>query len=156
MHLTWPSVTRVYDSDRSNDAVAYKPRYSSLNQYSLRNIKERWGASLPIRASLVLGRWLAIPPKIRSSLPQAWDDFLDRLECCLDVWDVCCRGYSYCSPGIFISKVESAQFGNPLACFSISIVILARGHGSGSVDRQCNNSEVSSGDITGSAPPCGR
>ena len=40
--------------------------------------------------------------------------------------------------------------------FSISIVILARGHGSGSVDRQCSNSEVSSGDITGSAPPCGR
>ena len=33
---------------------------------------------------------------------------------------------------------------------------LARGHGSGSVDRQCSNSEVSSGDITGSAPPCGR
>ena len=40
--------------------------------------------------------------------------------------------------------------------FSISIVILARGHGSGSVDKQCSNSEVSSGDITGRAPPCGR
>ena len=40
--------------------------------------------------------------------------------------------------------------------FSISIVILARGHGSGSVDRQCSNSEVSSGDITGSSPPCER
>ena len=31
MHLTWPSMTRVYDSDRSNDAVTFKPRYSSLN-----------------------------------------------------------------------------------------------------------------------------
>ena len=64
--------------------------------------------------------------------------------------------YSYCSPGIFISKVESAQFGTHWLGLSISIVILARGHGSGSVDRQCSNSEVSSGDITGSAPPCGR
>ena len=36
--------------------------------------------------------------------------------------------------------------------FSMSIVILARGHGSGSVDRQCNNSDVSSGAITGSSP----
>ena len=35
-------------------------------------------------------------------------------------------------------------------------MILASGHGSGSVDRQCNSSEVSSGDITGSSPPCGR
>ena len=33
----------------------------------------------------------AIPPRIRSSLPQALGDFLDRLECCLDVWDLCCR-----------------------------------------------------------------
>ena len=33
--------------------------------------------------------------------------------------------------------------------FSISIVI-------GSVDRQCSNSEVSSGKITGRASPCGR
>ena len=33
--------------------------------------------------------------------------------------------------------------------FSMSIVILARGHGSGSVDRQCNKSDVSSGAITG-------
>ena len=44
MHLTWPSITLVYDSERSNDAVTFKPRYSSLNQYSLSNIKERWGA----------------------------------------------------------------------------------------------------------------
>ena len=35
--------------------------------------------------------------------------------------------------------------------FSILIVILARGHGSDSVDKQCSNSKVSSGDITGSA-----
>ena len=28
-----------------------------------------------------------------------------------------------------VSKVESAQFGDPLACFSIPIVILASGHG---------------------------
>ena len=27
---------------------------------------------------------------------------------------------------------------------------------SGSVDKQCNSSEFSSGDIIGSAPPCGR
>ena len=26
MHLTWPSMTRVYDSDRSNDTVTFKPR----------------------------------------------------------------------------------------------------------------------------------
>ena len=32
MHLTWPSMTRVYDSDRSNDAVTFKPGYSSRNQ----------------------------------------------------------------------------------------------------------------------------
>ena len=41
MHLTWPSMTRVYDSDRSNDAVTFKPRCCSRNQYSLRNMKER-------------------------------------------------------------------------------------------------------------------
>ena len=40
--------------------------------------------------------------------------------------------------------------------FSMSIVILARGHGSGSVDRQCNNSDVSSGAIAGSSPSFGR
>ena len=40
--------------------------------------------------------------------------------------------------------------------FSMSIVIFARGHGSGSVDRQCNNSDVSSGAITGSSPSFGR
>ena len=38
----------------------------------------------------------------------------------------------------------------------MSIVIFARGHGSGSVDRQCNNSDVSSGAITGSSPSFGR
>ena len=40
--------------------------------------------------------------------------------------------------------------------FSISIVILARGHGSGNVERQCNSSDVSSGAITGSSPSFGR
>ena len=40
--------------------------------------------------------------------------------------------------------------------FSMSIVIFARGHGSGSVDRQCSNSDVSSGAITGSSPSLGR
>ena len=40
--------------------------------------------------------------------------------------------------------------------FSMSMVIFARGHGSGSVDRQCNNSDVSSGAITGSSPSFGR
>ena len=40
--------------------------------------------------------------------------------------------------------------------FSMSIVILARGHGKGSVDRQCNNSDVSSGAIAGSSPSFGR
>ena len=39
--------------------------------------------------------------------------------------------------------------------FSMSIVIFARGHGSGSVDRKCNNSDVSSGAITGSSLPLG-
>ena len=39
MHLTCPSIIRVYDSDRSNDAVTLRPRYHSLNQYSLRNRK---------------------------------------------------------------------------------------------------------------------
>ena len=38
----------------------------------------------------------------------------------------------------------------------MSMVIFARGHGSGSVDRQCNNSDVSSGAITGSSPSFGR
>ena len=41
MHLTWPSITLVYDSERLKDAVTFKPRYSSLNQYALSNIKER-------------------------------------------------------------------------------------------------------------------
>ena len=39
MHLTWPSMILVYDSDRSKDAVTLRPRYNSLNQYSLRNMK---------------------------------------------------------------------------------------------------------------------
>ena len=38
-HLTCPSIIRVYDSDRSNDAVTLRPRYNSLNQYSLENMK---------------------------------------------------------------------------------------------------------------------
>ena len=40
--------------------------------------------------------------------------------------------------------------------FSILIVILARGHGSGNVERQCNSSDVSSGAVTGSSPSFGR
>ena len=44
----------------------------------------------------------------------------------------------------------------PLARLSISMVILARGHGSGNVERQCNSSDVSSGAITGSSPSFGR
>ena len=40
--------------------------------------------------------------------------------------------------------------------FSMSMVILARGHGSGSVDKQCSNSEVMSAEMTGRASPCGR
>ena len=76
MHLTWPSMTRMYDSDRSNDAVTFRPRYSSLNQYSLRKIRKDEVPSLPIRALRVSGRLLlAIPPKIRSSLPQALGGF---------------------------------------------------------------------------------
>ena len=39
MHLTCPSIIRVYDSDRSNDAVTLRPRYNSLNQYSLENME---------------------------------------------------------------------------------------------------------------------
>ena len=35
------SITLVYDSERSKDAVTFRPRYSSLNQYSLSIIKER-------------------------------------------------------------------------------------------------------------------
>ena len=42
------------NSERSNDAVTFKP-YSSLNQYSLSNIKDEV-PSLPIRALLVLER----------------------------------------------------------------------------------------------------
>ena len=38
----------------------------------------------------------------------------------------------------------------------MSMVIFARGHGSGSVDRQCNSSDVSSGAITRSSPSFGR
>ena len=38
----------------------------------------------------------------------------------------------------------------------MSMVILARGHGSGSVDKQCSNSEVRSEEMTGRASPCGR
>ena len=64
--------------------------------------------------------------------------------------------YSYRSSGIFVSKVESAQFGDPLAWFLHIYSNLGQWHGSGSVDKQCNSSEVSSGDITGSSPPCGR
>ena len=43
MHRTCPSITRTYDSVRSKDAVTLRPRYNSLNQYSLSNMKERWG-----------------------------------------------------------------------------------------------------------------
>ena len=45
---------------------------------------------------------------------------------------------------------------DPLAWFLHIYSDLGQWHGSGSVDKQCNSSEVSSGDITGSSPPCGR
>ena len=38
MHLTCPSIIRVYDSDRSNDAATLRPRFNSLNQCSLENM----------------------------------------------------------------------------------------------------------------------
>ena len=56
---------------------------------------------------------------------------------------MCGRGQSDCSPGIFVSKVESAQFGNSL-----------------DIDRDLSQrpwvGQRGSGDITGSASPCGR
>ena len=39
-----PSIILVYDSDRSKDAVTLRPRYNSLNQYSLRNMKNVLGS----------------------------------------------------------------------------------------------------------------
>ena len=53
--------------------------------------------------------------------------------------------YSYCSSAIFVSKVEPAQFGYPLAWLLRIYSDLARPW-SDSVDRQCNSSDVSSGD----------
>ena len=43
MHRTCPSITRTYDSLRSKDTVTLRPRYNSLNQYSLSNMNERCG-----------------------------------------------------------------------------------------------------------------
>ena len=43
MHRTCPSMTRTYDSVRSKDAVTLRPKYNSLNQYSLSNMNERCG-----------------------------------------------------------------------------------------------------------------
>ena len=43
MHRTCPSMTLTYDSVRSKDAVTLRPKYNSLNQYSLNSMKERCG-----------------------------------------------------------------------------------------------------------------
>ena len=60
MHLTCPSIMRVYDSERSKDAVTLRPRYNSLNQYSLREHEIRGGALwYPIHALLALERSLS-------------------------------------------------------------------------------------------------
>ena len=43
MHRTCPSMTRTCDSVRSKEAVTLRPKYNSLNQYSLSNMNERCG-----------------------------------------------------------------------------------------------------------------
>ena len=57
-------------------------------------------------------------------------------------------------PNIFIGKEKSSHFRYPLARTIHIDVIVARGHGSGRVDKQCNCSDVSSGGTVGSS--CGR
>ena len=54
------------------------------------------------------------------------------------------------------AKWSLHNFETHLLGVSMSMVILARGHGSGSVDKQCSNSEVRSAEMTGRASPCGR
>ena len=72
------------------------------------------------------------------------------------IWYLCSCGHSHRASDVFISKKSRHILETHWLGFSMSIVIFARGHGSGSVDRQCNNSDVSSGAITGSSPSFGR
>ena len=92
LHLIWPSMTRVFDSDRSKDAVTFKPRYNSRDQYSLRNIRKD---KVP-HFQYVFGWYQEgdqpFSQEFNHSCLKLWEDFLDRLERCFDVWDVYCRG----------------------------------------------------------------
>ena len=94
--------------------------------------------------------------EFNNSCLQLGENVLDSLECWLNVWCLCCCGHSHRASGVFISKKSRHILETHWLGFSMSIVIFARGHGSGSVDRLCNNSDVSSGAITGSSPSFGR
>ena len=152
MHRTCPSITRTYDSVRSKDAVTFRPRYTSLNQYSFSNINDRCGdlvsrtcfagtksvTSHSARNSMILvsnlGRafWTARNADSVSGTCEAVG------------MPTVCLAYSSAKKRRHILETHWLQL-------SMLIVILARGHGSGSVERQCNSSDVSSGATTGSS-----
>ena len=85
MHLTWPSMTRVYDSDRSKDAVTFKPRYNSRNQYSLRNIRKDKVPHFQYVCGWYQEGDQPFSQEFNHSCLKLWEDFLDRLEHCFDV-----------------------------------------------------------------------
>ena len=130
MHLTCPSIVRVYDSDRSKDAVTLIPRYNSVTSHSERN-------SIILASSLGRMFWVALNAGSKSGICAVVGTPTVRL--------------AYSSAKRSRHILETHWLG-----FSMSIVILARDHGSGNVDRQCSSSDVSSGAITGSSPSFGR
>ena len=156
MHLTCPSIIRVYDSDRSNDAVTLRPKNSSLNQYSLENMKLRWGA-------LVSNTCLAGMRKVTSHSERNSIILASRLG--RMAWAVLNAGSrsGTCAavgiPTVRLAYSSAKKRRHILEThwlgFSMSMVILARGQGSGSVDKQCNSSDVNSGAIAGSSPSFG-
>ena len=152
MHRTCPSMTLTYDSVQSKDAVTLRPKYNSLNQYSLNSMKERCG-DLVSRTCLV-GAKNATSHSARNSMTlfsslgraswTAWKaDSMFGVCDAVGVPSVC---LTYSS-----AKKRRHILETHWLALSMLIVILARGHGSGKVERQWINSDVSSGAITGSS-----
>ena len=75
----------------------------------------------------------------------------DRLKRRFHILCMRSSGWAFCVSGVFVGKEEATHSGDPLTGAIHVIVILARGHGSGNVERQCSNSDVSSGATTGSS-----
>ena len=149
-------MTGVYNSDRSNDAVTSKSRYSSRNQNSLRNIKERWGTLTSNTCIAGIRKVTNHSARNSTILASSFGRIFWTAWSAVSISETCVAEVLLLCVWHIRQQSRAGTIWKPTGLVSPYLSWSWPGPGSDSVDRQCNSSEVSSGDITGSSPSCGR